>query len=136
MLKAKKIWNLVSVYIKKLKTNWYFILMIMSIIIKKERYILKLYKKKTDIVILIAGILSLECILYILILHAPKTNIFSNHTCTWEMHNMPKNKKMKRRFSCVPCPWEINYTGVFFFFFFPKEKWSLEDGSISLPRNF
>ena len=135
MLKAKKIWNLVSVYIKKLKTHWYFILMIMSIIIKKERYILKLYKKKTDIVILIAGILSLECILYILILHAPKTNIFSNHTCTWEMHNMPKNKKMKRRFSCVPCPWEINYTGVFFFLF-PKEKWSLEDGSISLPRNF
>ena len=63
--------------------------MIMSIIIKKERYILKLYKKKEKkkekkdiVIILIAGILSLECILYILILHAHKTNIFSNHTCT------------------------------------------------------
>jgi len=30
-------------------------------------------------------------------------------------------------------PWEINYTSVFP----PQEKeWSLEDGSISLPRNF
>ena len=61
--------------------------MIMSIIIKRERYILKLYKKKTDIVIiLIAGILSLECILYILILHAPKTNnlviIHAREKCT------------------------------------------------------